>query len=117
MTQNYDLIRKAVVEGKQVIFNYQGYSREVCPHAIGFKNGLEKVLTFQFAGGSSSGLPIDGQWRCLFISDISDVQIRDGKWYSRDSHKRPQTCIDQLDVEVRVSDAGLPIPYFKSAYS
>jgi hypothetical protein len=117
MTNNYQLLRQAIVEGKQAVFDYQGYEREVCPHTIGLKAGLEKVLTFQFAGGSSSGLAAGGQWRCLFISDITNVRIREGEWHTRDAHSRPQTCIDHVDVEVRVSGDGEPTPYFNRAYS
>lgn len=117
MSTNYDLIRKAAVEGKQAVFMYQGYRRETCPHVVGHKNGLERVLVFQFAGGSSSGLPIDGQWRCLSPGEISGIELRDGPWKYGKSHSRPQTCVDNIDVEVHVAFDGTPTPYFKRAYS
>lgn len=117
MSATYDLLRQAILDGKQVVFTYKGYQREACAHVIGRKNGLEKVLVFQHGGGSSSGLPPGGEWRCAFISEIENVQLRDGPWFSRDSHKRPQTCVDDIDVEVQVSADGSPTPYLKKAYS
>lgn len=117
MSANYDLFRKAALEGKQVTFDYKGYRREACTHVVGLKHGLEKVLLFQFAGGSSSGLPPTGEWRCVFVSEVENLQLRVGPWFSRDSHKRPQTCVDEIDVEVQVSPDGTATPYLKKAYS
>lgn len=115
MSTNYELIRQAILEGKQVAFTYQGYRRETCPHVIGFKSGMEKALVFQFAGGSSSGLPAGGQWRCVFLNEVVDVQIKSGDWHTGYSHTQPQTCVDQIDVQVQVGLDGKPTPYLKRA--
>lgn len=96
----YALLRQAIIERKHVVCLYQEHVREVCPHCIGMKGGREKVLSFQFAGGSSSGLPPGGQWRCMFIDEISNASARDGDWHTSTGHSRPQTCVDQVDVEV-----------------
>jgi hypothetical protein len=96
----YDLFREAVLGRKQVTCMYQGRYREVCPHVIGYKAGQEKVLTFQFGGQSSSGLPPGGEWRCLFLAQVRDAQLRDGEWHTGHSHLRPQTCVDNVDAEV-----------------
>lgn len=117
MSMNYDLIRQAIIDGRQVTFTYQGYRREACPHVIGYKNGMEKALVFQFGGGSSSGLPIGGQWRCVFLSEVLDVKIAQGDWHTGNSHTRPQTCVDQIDVQVQIGADGKPTPYLKRAYS
>ena len=82
---------------------YQDRYREICAHTIGMKNGQEKVLSFQFGGESSKGLPDGGEWRCMFIDQISDVQRLDGGWHTRDDHSRPQTCVDDVDFEVFTS--------------
>ena len=117
MTPNYNIIRSAAINGRQITFNYNGYPREACPHVVGRKNGLEKLLFFQFGGQSSKGLPEGGEWRCAFVSEIFDLKVHDGPWFSRDSHKRPQTCVDFIDVEVRSSDDGHYTPYINAAYS
>ena len=63
-------------------------------------NGREKLLGFQFAGESSKGLPPGGEWRCMFIDQIEEVEARDGQWHTRDDHLQPQTCVDEIDYEV-----------------
>ena len=80
---------------------YTGHYREMCPHTIGLKNNRPQALFYQFAGGSSSGLPEEGQWRCMPIPGLSEVNIRLGEWHtSPDEHTQPQTCVDVIDVEV-----------------
>ena len=97
----YEMFLKAIQEKQQVICTYNGLHREVCPHILGRgKGGESKCLTYQFAGHSSQGLPPKGEWRCLTLSDVSDVQLRPGDWHTGDSHKRPQTCVKVIEAEV-----------------
>ena len=100
-SDTYNLIRQAILNKQQVLGMYQGHRREMCPHAIGTKNGREKAILLQFGGTSSSGLgqPEDN-WRCIFIDGLTDVSIRDGSWHTASNHSQPQTCIDEIDVEV-----------------
>ena len=100
MTDSYELVRSAILARKQIAVTYDGHEREMCPHAIGTKNGRAQALFFQFAGGSSQGLPPGGQWRCLSIEGLSDVAIRDGAWHTNSNHSQPSTCLDEIDVEV-----------------
>ena len=99
----YNTVRAAIAAKRQVVANFGGHLREMCPHCIGLgKNGEEQALFFQFGGGSSSGLPPGGEWRCIPLSGLSNVQARDGPWHSGDSHKKPQTCVKDVDLEVAI---------------
>lgn len=103
MTSAYSIIRQAIIARDQITATYQGYHREMCPHAIGTKDGLEKALFYQFAGGSSRGLGAAGSgenWRCVFINELENVSTRKGAWHTAPTHSRKQTCIDIVDVEV-----------------
>jgi hypothetical protein len=114
MSPTYQTLRDAMLAGKPLSITYQGYSREVCAHVIGRKNGHEQVLMFQFGGGSSSGLPRDGQWRCMPIDGIGNVQVLNGPWKTGvNTHQKTQTCVDQVDVELWVGADGKP--YVKAA--
>lgn len=115
MTPTYQLIRNALLNAQQVVFTYQGLPREVCPHVLGYKDGREKVLVFQFGGQSSRGPIGAGQWRCLFLDEVSNVTVRDGDWHSMDTTGRPQTCVDEVDVEMRRDGFGGYTPYAKRA--
>jgi hypothetical protein len=108
MSSNYVVIRRAMLARKPISFDYKNHRRVACPHVLGTKGGLEKVLTYQYGGGSSSGLPPGGEWRCLFLSDAYNIQIIEGGWHTGLSHTRPQTCVDMIDVQVFVDGSGNP---------
>jgi hypothetical protein len=96
----YRLFEQAVLQRKQIVCVYGGEHREVCPIILGHSQGEERALTYQFAGGSTSKLPAGGDWRCLTLSNVSEVQLRDGRRYSGDSHKQPSGCIEIVDLDV-----------------
>jgi hypothetical protein len=96
----YFKVRDAILQNLQIVADYRGYRREFCPHAIGTKRGKEHVLGYQFGGASSSGLPPGGEWRCFDVAGLSNVGTRNGVWYTGNGHTQPQTCVDQIDVEV-----------------
>jgi hypothetical protein len=99
-SRNYQLFRRAIMTRRQITCTYQGFYREVCPHILGHKHGREVALTFQFAGQSRSGLPAKGEWRCLSLAEVHDVQIREGGWYSGPRHTVMQACVDTVDIDV-----------------
>lgn len=96
----YDTLRDAIEAKSRVQCMYQGHVRKMCPHVIGTKEGKLKVLSYQFGGSSSSPLPADGQWKCMFVDQISDVEIVEGEWRTSENHSQKQTCVDEIDLEV-----------------
>ena len=98
----YNLFRDAILRERQVTCTYRKHYREVCPHIIGHRKGQEVVLAFQFAGQSERGLPRDGQWRCLYLSEVSDARLRDGRWYTGSSHVSAQSCVETVDLDVNI---------------
>lgn len=96
----YGMLRNAIINKRQVTCSYQGHYREMCPHVLGHKDGDAQVLSYQFGGQSRSGLPAGGEWRCMKVAEIEDVTVQEGDWYTGHTHTQPQTCVDQVDVEV-----------------
>jgi hypothetical protein len=96
----YDLFGQAIADRKQILCRYGGYPRELCPIILGHTKGREVALTYQFGGQSKSGLPRGGQWRCLRLSEVSDVQLRAGPWHAGSSHIQPQPCVEVVDLDV-----------------
>src|SRR5581483_2091441 len=96
----YKLFEMAMRERKQLVCMYDGYRRELCPVVLGHSKGQEKALTFQFGGQSKSGLPPKGEWRCLFLARVGDVQLRDGPWRTGSRHTQPQGCVETVDLDV-----------------
>ena len=80
-------------------------------------NGLQ-VLCYQYGGDSESGLkPADASdnWRCLAVENLSQVERLDGPWQTAENHSRPQTCI--VEVELDVKTYPEPAPSTPSTYS
>ncbi|WP_110031912.1 hypothetical protein [Hoeflea marina] len=100
MSDVFELFVESVNKKKQLHCSYQGRHRELCVHAVGWKNGKEQALAFQFAGESSKGLSPGGEWRCMALSQVTDVLLKDGSWHTQDNHSRPQTCVDKIAAEV-----------------
>ena len=73
-------VKHALLERKLVSAVYHGFQREMCPHVLGWKEGREHALFFQVGGDSSQGLPLAGAWRCLDLSELSEVSIHEGRW-------------------------------------
>ncbi len=100
---NYELIKYAIQNKKQVTAMYGGHFREMCPHALGKKTGRYQAMFYQFGGESSKGTVTltNAEWRCMQLDKLTNVQVRDGDWISGDNHSRPQTCVDQIEYEVK----------------
>ena len=72
---------------------------QVLAEAItGKQRGVAHVLVFQFAGGSQSGLPPGGEWRCLNLDELSDIRLEPGDWHTAANVFNPQSCLDEIEV-------------------
>jgi hypothetical protein len=96
----YQLIMQAMLARQQVLCTYRGLARELCPIILGHTDGRERVLAFQFAGGSSSRLPHGGDWKCLDVAEMNDVALREGRWHSGRSHRQRQHCVAEVEFDV-----------------
>ena len=99
-SKTYELFAEAIRKRQQVACVYRGYPREVCPIILGHRDGEERALTYQFAGQSSRSLPRGGAWRCLSLSEVTDVVLRDGRWFSGSAHSQPQGCVTDVDLDI-----------------
>jgi hypothetical protein len=99
-SRNYALFERAMRLRKPLVCMYGGHRRELCPVILGHSQGQEKALTYQFGGESRSGLPRGGEWRCLWVSKVSDIQLQEGPWIAGSSHTQPQGCVEIVDLDV-----------------
>jgi len=101
----YSVMWKAIRARNQITCVYDGRVREACPHVLGYaKDGQEAVFVYQFAGDSTRGLPRGGAWRCFYLADVRDLQMREGPWRAGARHSRPQQCIQFVDVDVNIPE-------------
>ncbi len=96
----YRLFEEAMRTRKQIVCTYCGRRREICPVILGHTDGHEVALTYQFAGQSNSRLPPGGEWRCLSLSEVRDASLRDGPWLVGSGHAQPQSCVQDVDIDV-----------------
>src|SRR5438128_7726400 len=81
MSDTFQIIYDAIVNKQQIVAEYLDHTRYLCPHVLGYKNGREQCLFYQFGGTSESGLGPDGSpenWRCIPIAGLTDVRVLDG---------------------------------------
>jgi hypothetical protein len=99
MQSNYELLRRAIRQRQPVIASYDGHVRHFCPHVLGTKRGEARVLAFQYAGGSATGLSPGGEWRCMRVQGLTAVRLHKGPWRTGTRQARDQACVDAVDVE------------------
>jgi uncharacterized protein len=104
----FKVFHQAILERKQITCRYEGAYREICPHILGHTDGVEKALVFQFAGESTTKLPPNGQWKCLFLSKMRDAKIREGRWHTGSQHRKGQTCVKDVYVDVNTAVPNQP---------
>jgi hypothetical protein len=99
-TDAYAILAEAINNKQQVVARYHDEERIFSPHALGTKGSIAHVLVYQFAGGSHSGLPEGGEWRCLNLDELSEIRLEPGAWHTAPNVFNPQTCLDEVDVVV-----------------
>lgn len=103
MSEIYELLRRAGARRQAVMAVYDGLPRLLCPHVLGRKAGWLHAFFYQFGGRSRRGLPATpegvGDWRCLAVEKLSQVELSTEAWRTRPRSRR-QTCIDEVDFDV-----------------
>ena len=99
----YRLVRTAVISKHPIRAIYHGRDRRFCPHRLGRNHeGQIRVLCYQYAGESNSGLQAVGSpanWRCLALEKLNKVELLEEAWQTAPNHSRPQTCVTEVDVD------------------
>lgn len=96
-----ETLKRAIAEKRCVRVMAEGRARDICPHALGLKEGRPRLLAFQYQGGSASGLAAGGQWRAFFVGDIASATIIDGVWHTGPSFvAKAEACLDRIEFRV-----------------
>ena len=96
-------IRSAIVHRRPIAALDRERRRLLCPHLLGWnKHRRLQVLCYQYGGDSESGLKPAGtsdNWRCLAVENLSQVELLDGPWQTAENRSRPQTCIEEVELD------------------
>jgi len=99
----YTTLSIAIQEQIPILADYTGQRRLLCPHSLGSKKGHVNVLCYQSGGSSGSGLShhgSGGNWRCLRVDKLSDVEFcPTAPWSTGGNHSCTNNCIDDVDIE------------------
>jgi hypothetical protein len=95
----YQLLYDAIANRRPVTCVYQGLSRECCPHILGTTADEQRVLMFQYAGDSLSGLPPGGEWRCMAVAKLTWLVVKTGPWHTAPARSEIQSCIELVAIE------------------
>ena len=111
VSEIYELLRLAAARRQPVAAVYDGLLRLLCPHVLGRKSGRLRVFCHQFGGSSNRGLPMTpegvGDWRCLAVEKLSQVELRADPWHTEPRSPR-QTCIDEIDFDADAQSGDNP---------
>jgi predicted DNA-binding transcriptional regulator YafY len=98
----HEVLRQAITTRQCVRLRLAGRSRDICPHALGLKDGHPRVLAFQYDGASASGIATGGAWRSFFVSEIADAKIIAGAWQSGPNLiAKAEACLDRIEYLAR----------------
>ena len=100
-----DLVKRAMFAKVPVSVVYDGGERRLCPYILGKnKEGKVRLLCFQYAGASRSGLQhkaAGGDWRCLNLEKISRLQLLFSEpWQTAQSAPGQPKCMDPIEMQV-----------------
>lgn len=101
-SENYKIVKAAIQNKKSIKAIYHDKLRMLSPHTLGYTDGHEQALFYQFGGESNSRPIIPGStqnWRCLKLSDIEILDAID-EWHTAENHSTTQHCVQDVDVEV-----------------
>jgi hypothetical protein len=97
-------VRAAIIHRRPIAALYRGRRRLLCPHLLGWNRHRRlQVLCYQYGGDSESGLkPAEPSenWRCLAVQNLSQVELLDDPWQTAENRSRPQTCIEEVELDV-----------------
>jgi hypothetical protein len=92
-----DELTGATRNRRAVTATYRGQARRLCPHVLGKKGGRWECLFYQAAGGGDSGP--SGNWRCIPLEDLTDLEVVGGRWHSAPEGSRPPGCVDEVRAQ------------------
>jgi hypothetical protein len=101
MVSNSRILANAIRNKQQIRAVYEGFYREMCPYAMGWKGSKYQVLCFQFGGESSQPLPPDGQWQCMEVNRLTEVMVVEGPWYRGPGRTLPADSFDPGGIDVK----------------
>jgi uncharacterized protein len=98
MPSDYSRLQKAVLQRHTIKCLWKGLERQFCPYALGMKDGRAHIIVWQNGGKSWNPLRAQGDWRCVPIAQITDLQRDERAWQCDSAPPPPHMALDLVDV-------------------
>lgn len=108
----WPVLEQAILQRRPVRARYHGTERLLCPHALVWKNGRRKLLSYQ-AGTTTTPSAPRQRWRSMFVDEIERPVISDGPWETADNYSPRTIGIDDLELSIGIdaeTDSGPAAP-------
>jgi hypothetical protein len=94
---SYELFVGSMIEEVQIACIFKKQPRVLSVIILGRTKGEERALTWQTGGRSSEAIP---GWRCITLSEATDVHLLDSKLRRGTRSTGNQTCVAEVDLDV-----------------
>lgn len=94
-------LREPNLHRSPVRLTYGGKQLVVCPYILGHAVGEERVFVLLLDGGSERKESEPGNWMCLRVAKIQNMETLDRPWIERPYPGPVQRCVDQVHLDVR----------------
>lgn len=91
MSPRMQQLINTIQNAQSVEFDCHGKHRVVTPHIVGYKDGKEHILSYQYDGESSEH---NLGWRCMNIKDINNIKVLDSEALHSQHTHNTATCVD-----------------------
>jgi len=104
---DFHTIRDAINNHKHLLFTFNDAARVTCPHMLGCKSSVWKLLAWQINDAGKGGFaPGEQRWRCFDVAGMSRIVAIDGKWERGwTTGKKNESCINANEMDTAVSGA------------
>jgi hypothetical protein len=106
----YSQLRRAILRRQLVKCLYKGLECELCPYAIGLKNGWPHLLALQVGGKSWDSTSGNGNWHCIPIYQLINIAVYMGEWRRGKAPAPKEMCLDLVELTAPVNSPKNNVP-------
>ncbi|QQO12571.1 PIN domain-containing protein [Bradyrhizobium diazoefficiens] len=100
-SSTFAALRQAMLHRRPVRLTYGRKEFVVCPYVLGHAVGEERAFVLVVNGTGERKESKRGNWICLRVAKIQNIETIDGPWINRAFPGPVQRCVDQVHLDVR----------------
>lgn len=92
-------IKEAILQRKTLRLNYDGKDVTACPYILGHALQEERAFVLALDGMGKPSRAERGQWMCLRLESVKDIEVLDQPWTEQPYPGRIQRCVDNVHLD------------------